>query len=252
MQWMRMAVRFLLVIVWTAIIMITRLFFWPMALISERWDRRLRRGLTRIWGGPFFWCIGMRVVVKGPRPETPFFLVTNHVSYVDTWLLNGLLGCTFVAKGDIARWPILGFIAKSLHALFIDRTSQRDTVRINRLIQHVIAQGDAIVVFAESRISRGIDVEPFKSALIEPAAANGIPVHYAAIHYETMPGAPPPNEVVGWWRPEPLLYHFRRLLRQRGFTATIRFCDAPLPGSDRKVLAAALHQGVRELFVPIR
>lgn len=251
MQWIRLIARFPASIFWTALVMVVRLLFWPVALVSERLDRRLRRGLTRLWSGPFFWIIGMRVRVEGPRPKPPFFLVTNHLSYVDTWLLNGLLGCTFVAKADISGWPVLGFMSKSLHALFIDRTDRRDTLRINRLIHHAMAQGDAVVVFAESRISRGLDVEPFKSALIEPAVANGIPVHFAAIHYETLPGAPPASAVVGWWRPEPLMLHFRRLLRQPGFTATLRFCDAPLRGDDRKVLAASLHKGVRELFRPM-
>jgi 1-acyl-sn-glycerol-3-phosphate acyltransferase len=252
MQWIRLAVRFPAAILWTALIIAVRLSFWPLAFFSERADRRLRRGLVRLWSHLFFRFIGMRVVVEGPMPRPPFLLVSNHVSYVDTWLLNGLLGCTFVAKADIARWPVLGFISKSLHALFIDRSRKRDTLRINGLIRHAMEQGDAIVIFAESRISRGIDVEPFKSALIEPAAANLLPVHFAAIHYETLPGSPPANEVVGWWRPEPLAAHFVRLLRQPGFTAIVRFCAEPIQGDNRKSLASALHAGVRDLFIPIR
>lgn len=251
-QLMRLAVRLPLVVIWSVIICWTRLAFWPTALISERLDRRMRRAITRAWGKLFFPLIGMRVVLHGRRPTPPFYLVSNHLSYVDAWLLNGLLGCVFVTRGDVERWPLIGLVAKSLNALFIDREDKRDTVRINQLIAYALRQEDGIVVFAESRISRGLDVEPFKSALIEPAIASKVPVHYVTISYETLEGCPPANRIVGWWRPEPFWRHLRRMLRHPGFTATVHFGDEPIPGEDRKQLAKDLHQAVREKFAPIK
>jgi len=251
MPYVRMCARFTVLIVWTAFIAVLRVSVWPMVLVNERLDRRLRRAIVRLWGLIFFRAFGARVVIEGPKPKHPFYLVCNHVTYMDPWLLNGLVGATFVAKGDITKWPILGFLSKALHTIFVDRSSRRDTVRVNELIEHAMAMGDGLVMFAEGGISRGLDVEPFKSSLIQPAVAAGTPVHYAAISYRTHEGCPPASQLVGWWKPEPLMYHIRRLLRHRGFTATVRFGEAPIVGSDRKELARRLHEAVRALYEPM-
>jgi 1-acyl-sn-glycerol-3-phosphate acyltransferase len=143
-------------------------------------------------------------------------------------------------------------MCRSLYILFVDRRQKRDAVRVNKDIEHTLAMGDGITVFAESRISAGRDVEPFKSALIQPALIAGVPVHHAAITYATRPGHPPANRVVGWWRPEPLLYHFRRYLKQPGCTATITFGDTPIQEEDRKLLAKKLTEAVRANFTPVQ
>ena len=205
----------------------------------------------RYWGKGHFWLLGMKLVVHGTPPAPPYYLVSNHVSYIDIMLFGGHLGCCFVSKGSVARWPLVGFIATSMQVLFIDRKNKRDTVRINELIQHTLEQGDGIVVFAESRIFRGLDVAPFKSALIEPAVANNLPVHYATISYETPETSPPASEIIGWWRPETFLHHISRLLRHRSFTANLHYGASPIEGEDRKLLAKQLHQAVQENFVPM-
>lgn len=251
MPYLRLSVRFTVLIVWTAFIAVLRVTVWPSVLFNERLDRWLRRVIVRLWGLVFFPFLGAKVVIEGPMPKHPFYLVCNHVTYLDPWLLNGLVGATFVAKGDVSKWPILGFLSKALHTIFVDRSSRRDTVRVNELIKHAMDMGDGLVVFAEGGISRGLDVEPFKSSLIQPAVGAGIPIHYAAISYRTHEGCPPASEIVGWWRPEPLMYHIRRLLRHRGFTATVRFGEEPIAGDDRKELARRLHEKVRELYEPM-
>ncbi|MBI3118679.1 MAG: 1-acyl-sn-glycerol-3-phosphate acyltransferase [Candidatus Hydrogenedentes bacterium] len=248
---LRLYIRLLLGVSWTLAVWCVRLAVWPSALFSEALDRRLRRRLVRGWGRGLARIIGMTVVVKGAPPPPPFYLVANHLSYIDVWLLAHTAGCAFVARGDVEHWPLIGIIAKSVYVLFIDRESRKDAVRVNRLIEHALSLQDGIAVFPESRISRGIDVEPFKSALIEPAVANKVPIHYATISYATAPGCPPASRVIGWWRPEPFFHHLFRLLRCRAYTATIEFGDTPLTGEDRKQLARELREAVRKPFVPL-
>lgn len=251
MRKIRLVVRLTLGVVWTLLVWLVRVLVWPTALYSEALDRRLRRKIVRFWGWGFPRIIGMRVEVHGAPPSPPFYIVANHLSYVDIWLLAAITGCGFVARGDVQHWPIIGLISKSIYVLFIDRESKKDAVRVNQLIEHALKLGDGIAVFAESRITRGLDVEPFKSALIEPAIANGVPVHYATLSYRTHPGSPPASRVVGWWRPEPFFHHMFRMFQIRGFTATVHFGEAPLNGENRKELAAKLHAAVRAPFVAL-
>jgi len=249
---LRLWIRVPLLFFWTFALFAVRMLSYPWRKKDEAWDRAWRRRWFSLWGRGFAAIFGVKVVQRGTPPTVPFYLVCNHLSYLDVLLIVHQTGCGFVARGDLEHWPVVGPMCKKLDVLFIDRASKRDTVRINELIGHTIAQGDGICVFPESRIFCGRDVEAFKSSLIEPAIQLGMPVHYATVSYETPPGSPPASRIVGWWRPEPFFFHVARLLKHPGCTATVTFGEAPIAGTDRKALAHDLREAVRANFVPMK
>jgi len=232
-------------------LILIRLLVWPAALVSEPVDRRHSRALLQLWTRLFARLGGIRVRSTGTPPRRPFFLVANHLTYLDMLALCHVTGCLFVSREDVQHWPVIGVVARSLRIIFVDRASRRDTVRVNALISRAMEMGEGVVVFPESHTSRGVDVDPFKTALIEPACAAGVPVHYATLNYETDPGCPPPGVVVLWWRPESFFYHLQRLLRLKGVTIHVHFGEEPLYDPDRKVLAPLLRDAVRAQFRPL-
>lgn len=214
-------------------------------------SRRARRGVVHAWGRSMLWLFGARVVREGTPPPAPAFLVSNHLSYLDIFLLARETGCAFVARANMERWPVAGRIIRCSHNIFINRDQARDTARVVPLIDAAISQGDAVHVFAESTCSRGAEVRAFKPALFEMAAEKGFPVHCVALSYKTPEGCPPAGDDVAWWRKEPMLAHLRRMLRLPHVTATIRFAETPVTGTDRKALAEAAHAVVSGMFVPL-
>lgn len=251
MQIVRLWIRVFGLFVWTVTLFSIRMSFYPLRRFDEVRDRRWRRYWFSLWGRGFAWIYGVRVVLHGTPPRPPFYIVCNHLSYLDVLLMVCQTGSGFVARGDLEHWPVIGYMCKKLDVLFIDRKSKRDTVRVNDLIADTIAKGDGICVFPESRIFCGRDVEPFKSSLIEPAIHLGVPIHYATVSYQTYPGDPPASTIVSWWRPEPFFFHVARQLKHCGCTATITFGDTPMTGTDRKALAHDLHAAVRANFTPL-
>lgn len=248
----RAATRITLLIAVSLLFMAPRLLLRPVAFISERTDRRVRRFLLLWWSRAYARIAGIRVNQEGTAPRAPFFLVSNHLSYIDMLMLSHRTGCLFVSRGDVEHWPIIGATARAIHIIFIDRENKRDTARVNRLLKNVLEQGDAVVIFPEGRISCGLDVAPFKSALLQAPIELRFPVHYASITYTTPHGSPVEGELVSWWRPVPFYVHFWRMLQYPYLTATVRFGDQPISGSDRKILAQQLHQAVRAQFTPLR
>lgn len=244
--------RIILLVLFSLFMLVLRVLVWPTALISRRGDRRLRRFLLKSWAHVYAAIAGIRIVAEGAAPKAPFFMVMNHLSYFDMLVLAKETGCIFVSREDVADWPLFGFIAKCLYIIFIDRSLKRDTVRVNKLIAETIKEGDGICVFAESRVSCGMTVAPFKSPLLQAAIDLDLPVYYAALNYRTPEGSPLEGEIVSWWRPEPFYVHQYRFLKYPGATATIRFGEKPLFDTDRKVLAQRLHDGVLSLFTPLR
>ncbi len=248
----RAILRLSLLVIFSICMLRFRLTVWPTALVSRRLDRRFRRVLLQAWAMGFAFFAGVHTVSEGTKPKAPFFLVMNHLTYLDMLVLARATGCIFVSREDVEHWPFFGFIARSLYIIFINRASKRDTLRVNALIRETIQEGDGIGIFAESRVSCGLTVEPFKSPLLQSAIDLNMPVHYAALTYRTPEGAPREGEIVSWWRPEPFYVHLYRFLKYPGVTATIRFCETPIFHPDRKVLAQQLHAGVLAKFTPLR
>ena len=247
----RLIVRAPALLAMSLFLILVRLLVWPVALVSEAADRRHSRALLQLWTRLFARLGGIRVRSTGTPPRRPFFLVANHLTYLDMLALCHETGCLFVSREDVQHWPVIGAVARSLRIIFVDRASRRDTVRVNTLISGALGMGEGIMIFPESHTSRGVEVDPFKTALIEPACAAGIPVHYATLNYETDPGCPPPGVVVLWWRPESFFYHLQRLLRLKGVTIRVHFGEEPLFDPDRKVLAPLLRDAVRAHFRPL-
>ena len=238
---------------WILLLLVSILVTWLLgrAMRPEASAGR-RRLLLKFWAFVYAAIAGIRIVAEGAAPKPPFFMVMNHLTYFDMLVLARETGCIFVSREDVADWPLFGFIAKSLYIIFINRSLRRDTLRVNALIAETIKEGDGIAVFAESRVSCGMTVEPFKSPLLQAAIDLNLPVYYAALNYRTPEGSPPEGEIVSWWRPEPFYVHQYRFLKYPGATATIRFGEHPLFDADRKVLARRLHEGVLSLFTPLR
>lgn len=244
--------RFGLVALMTAVLLAIRFMGMPLALASPRLERRYLRAITLTWGWFFARIIRMRVEVSGEPPEPPFFLVANHLGYIDTFLLVGLTGGVFVSRADVASWPLAGIVARGINTIFIDRSRIRDTARVNRLIHEELNRGAGVIVYAEAGTGPGDRVRPFKSSLLEPAIALNLPVHYCAIRYETYPGDPPASTAVVWHGPTTFLEHVQGMLGLKGFVASVAFGTEPLRGENRKELAARLQQAVQERFEPVR
>lgn len=218
---------------------------------SKRTALRWRHFIFRTWARAIAAIMGLRVCVSGPPPSAPFFLVSNHLGYVDIAVFASLLDCVFIAKQDVARWPVIGALCRSMGTIFIDRGSRRDVARVNALIERTLAERRGVVLFAEGTSSRGATVLPFKTSLLEPVARAGYSVSYAAVSYRAPAGGPPAHLSVCWWGDMAFVDHLFALFRVPEFEATVVFGPQAIRDADRKVLAGRLWHAVAERFVPV-
>jgi len=197
--------------------------------------------------------LGIRRNVRG-RPEGASFLVAaNHLTYLDIWVLGSLYPSVFVAKREIAGWPVFGWAAWAAGTLFVDRDAARDVVRVGQLMGDRLAVGVPLTVFPEGGTSRGDLVRPFTSSILEPAARIGAPCYAASIRYETPDVAEPPSRTICWSGGKPpFLRHLLGVMKLNRIEATVIFSAAPVRSSDRKELARRLWEETQQTFVPIR
>ena len=240
-----------LIIGWTlscyAIYLLVYLVIRLFGLRYEGW----RNKLMWFWSGGCCKILSIKITVNGNPPKAPFFLVSNHLSYIDILPLYQHLNCTFVAKKEVRSWPLLGFMVMTMGVIFVDRNRKRDVTRVNDLISGSLNEKQGVVIFPEGTTSPGKEVLPFRSPLLEYPAAKGIPVHHASIRYETGEKDPPASESVCWYGGQHFGKHTQKLAENRNIYCTISFGEKSQINNDRKELTNELHKGVSEIFSPM-
>jgi 1-acyl-sn-glycerol-3-phosphate acyltransferase len=186
----------------------------------------------------------MNINVRNQPPTGSFLLVSNHVSYVDVIALAAQCDCAFVAKREIASWPLLGLIFKTMDTIFVDRRSTRDIFKVTQGMAQTLQSGLGVVLFAEGTSGNGHSLLPFKTALLELAARDQAPVHYASVDYSVPPGETPADLSVCWWGDMTFPDHLFRLLQLPSFQANLVYGPEPIIAADRRVLAANLWSAV--------
>ncbi len=189
----------------------------------------------------------LRVTVVGRPPRPPFFLVSNHLSYVDILVIASRVRCVFVSKAEVRTMPVLGFLSRAAGTIFVDRSRKKDVPRVLRALESAFAVGRGVVLFPEGTSGAGDVVQPFRSPLLALPAQRGEPVYAGALAYRTPPGERPASEAICWWSDTPIGPHAAGVLALPGFEAELAFSPTPIHHADRKELATRLWQEVARL-----
>jgi 1-acyl-sn-glycerol-3-phosphate acyltransferase len=152
-------------------------------------DDRRRRWLVKRWSRRLLRILKVNARVHGDlRTGGNVLLVANHISWLDFVVLNAYHPARFVAKSELATWPVVSRMIRGAGTLFIDREKRRDTHRVIQQMAQVLASGDVVAVFPEGTTTHGDDVLPFHSSLLQPIVAADGHVQPVAIRYRTPDG----------------------------------------------------------------
>lgn len=240
-----------------SLILIATVFFYlliitgiPLSVIGLK-SARWRAFFLQKWGAVMCMIIGLSVEVKGTPPKPPYFMVSNHLSYVDIFMLIAKTKSVFVAKSEVLSWPLFGFMSKTVGMLFVDRSKRTDVKRVNELISERINESQGILLFPEGTTTSGAEILPFKASLLAYPATLNMPVHYATLSYKTPVDEIHASESVCWWRDITFASHLIELLKLRKIYGTITFGDEPISNNNRKELANDLYEKSKEQFIPV-
>src|SRR5687767_11837154 len=78
-------------------------YLWKLFGAPSPWPRRFLGWLGR--------AAGMRVTVVGAPLERDVLFLANHLSWLDILLIAGASGAAFVAKAEVAKTPVIGWLA---------------------------------------------------------------------------------------------------------------------------------------------
>ncbi len=145
-----------------------------------------RYGTWRIhqWACTLKKFMGIDVQVEGELPDEGVLLVANHRSYIDVIAIGATIPIAFLAKAEVARWPVIGFGCKISGVVFVDREYKESRKKSREDIIEHMRNGASIMVFPEGTSFEGPGVLPFKRGIFVTAAENVFPVVPVAIEYE--------------------------------------------------------------------
>ncbi|HEY8947694.1 MAG TPA: lysophospholipid acyltransferase family protein [Rhizomicrobium sp.] len=218
--------------------------------IPERYQRFLSR------------LFGIRVTIIGkPVQDRGVLMVSNHTSYLDILALGGVARVSFVAKSEVASWPLFGTFARLQRTVFVERERRSKTGESRDQIRERLLEGDALVLFPEGTSNDGNRVLPFKSALMGAAEsqvgtdAQGkpvyVPVQPVSVTYTGLHGIPMGREnrpLYAWYGDMELVDHLWEGLATGPVDMVIQFHE-PLTVDQvggRKNLARIVEAQIRE------
>jgi lyso-ornithine lipid O-acyltransferase len=234
----------------------------PLQLLSWKLKLPTARLLPILFHRTAARIIGLKVrVIGAPSADRPILILSNHVSWLDIVALGTVMPLSFVAKAEIASWPVFGLMAKLQRSVFVDRNKKGDTSRVNTEIAERLAEGDPIVLFAESTTSDGNRILPFRSALVgaaqEAILSGGVGTHVClqpvALAYNRSDGLPTGRmgrARIGWYGDMEMVPHLVAILRGGTLDMDVRF-GQPIDfdqGTDRKGATKEAEDQVRAML----
>jgi len=251
------ALRIAVGLVAVALALIPVILFQPVLM-------RIGRGesaIPKLWHRTVAWALGLRIRTVGTMSDKrPLLLAANHISWTDIAVLGSFLDVHFIAKSELAGWPVMGWLCRFQRTVFVDRNSRgRSGDQANEIAERM-GEGHALVLFPEGTTGDGNVLLPFKSALfgaakmvIDQKKTDIVHVQPVAIAYTRLQGMAmtrKQREHVAWIGDQDLWPHLKSVMGQGALDVEVRFGQpiAYRAGDDRKALARAAEAEVRRMM----
>lgn len=223
-----------------------------LVVVTLPWLARRRTGsgeswahaAIRWWSRTLMRVFGFRVHRIGePLPGAVMF-VANHVSWMDIELMHSERMMGFVAKAEISRWPLVGWLALQGDTIYHHRGSHDSLHGVMHQMVARLQSGRAVGVFPEGRTTGGDEIANFHARIFQPAVLAGVPAQPVALRYGRGGDA---QTIIAFQPGESFLHNFVRILGEPGRVAEVHFLD-PVPASDdgRRRMAQACRQRIVE------
>lgn len=237
------------------------------AMIALQWAlARLRPAWWAVTSVAYYrflcWLLRIRVhIANAPTSVRPVLLVANHMSWADIVVLGATAPMVFIAKSEVAGWPLIGAAARVMKVVFVDRQRRHKTSDTINEVARRLAEGHLVVLFAEGTSSDGNRVLPFRTALIGAVEAachhvgiDELTLQPLSVTYTGMAGMPMTRTQrprVAWYGDMDFMPHLKEFIRRNDIDVAVNF-GAPVTvhrDDDRKAVARGLETRVRSMTV---
>jgi len=235
-----------------------------LLLLAATVDGRIRRPRVGAEGAVWIhgWC--RRIVnamhidysIEGELPVGGA-VVSNHLSYLDILLYSAITPFVMVAKTEVRRWPLIGWLTAQAGTVYVERSEdapagkKRQThAEVNRMMAEAYTSGLPVLFFPEGTTTDGTHVLPFRRGLFHSVLNGGIALRTAALRLEIGQdnGTATVGNNVCFWGDALFGPHMFGCLGLKGLRARVRFGDEILTRDDRFVLSENARVAVTAMY----
>ena len=246
--WMRVLIRGLGLGVYTfgglAVLLLVRLIEKPVFGDQRPFTPKITQSVSRF----AFWILGMRLQIIGTPMRGLGAAVANHTSWLDIFGLNAFDDIYFVAKSEVAGWPLIGWLARATGTQFIIR-DRAQAIAHTQILQARLRKGHRLLFFPEGTSTDGQRILPFKPTLFQsflaPELRDKISIQAITLIFHAPEGQDP--RFYGWWGDSDLVGHLLKSLAIKRHGSLQIVYHPPVAAKDfldRKVMARHLEAQV--------
>ncbi len=221
------------------------------ALVSLRPQADVWAWAIRSWFAGLLRIMAVEVRIQGAPHAAPCLRVANHISWLDIPVLGSLGADAFVAKSEVAGWPLFGQMARLTRTIFLERGAFRTRAATDAM-KATLDKGRSVLFFPEGTTGDGRQLLRFYPRLFAAAIEAGAPVQPVALSYDC-----DDYEAIPFINDDSFPAHLWRLLQRRAVSVDIRYAPAfavasslrkPACAEARRAIAAQLEAADRALI----
>lgn len=139
--------------------------------------------LQKAWSRRLLAIFGMRAVRFGQPLADPVLFVANHTSWLDIESVHSQRAVCFVAKAEIAHWPLVGWMAACGGTIFHRRGNNHSLTVVMQTMVERLREGRSVAVFPEGGTSYDGVPRVFHARIFQAALDAGVPVQPVALRF---------------------------------------------------------------------
>ncbi|MCP4176863.1 MAG: 1-acyl-sn-glycerol-3-phosphate acyltransferase [bacterium] len=200
-----------------------------------------------------FWCycvskiLGVKTTVHGDLRDVRGMIISNHLSYIDVFLLGSFFPLRFAAKSEIAKWPFLGYILGRSKPIWVNRNSKQEALKTMKEFIRTVEHGISVISFPEGTTSDGKNsLITFKSTTFEASIKGKFHITPIIIKYKD-------NDKICWYGDDTLGKHGKELLKMKKIEADLYILPSVFPdeNDDRKSFSKKVYDIMNRKYMEL-
>jgi len=122
------------------------------------------------------------------KRHTNYLIVSNHLSYLDIFIIFSHIPSVFIANSELNEQFLLGTITRYGGGVFVERRNRTELSKEIEFVSNLLKEGFNVVLFPEATTSNGDGILPFKNPFLTCAIRANVDVLPICIKYRKIDG----------------------------------------------------------------
>jgi 1-acyl-sn-glycerol-3-phosphate acyltransferase len=189
------------------------------------------------------------------RGGDTYLILSNHLSYLDIFIIFSIFPATFIASVDeVKNTFLLGKVTELSGGFFVERRNRSGLREEIESITDILRLGVNVVLFPEGTTSNGERVLPFKTPLLIIAEKGDVQILPLCIRYNRIDGEElneNNRDLVYYYGDMKFFDHVNKLLSVKSIDAELILLEKinPDTAASRKELASTVYDIINDTFL---